>query len=90
MNVEKVMTKMLLSCKEATFLIEKRAVYPLTFIERFRLNFHLKLCLVCKLYQHQSKTIEKAIDKWVNTAGDPKDVLPTETKDQIVEKISEE
>ncbi|WP_158861530.1 hypothetical protein [Lunatibacter salilacus] len=89
MNVEKVMTKMLLSCKEATFLIEKKSVHRLSVVERFRLYFHVKLCLVCNLYQHQSKTIEKAINKWVNTEGNPNDILPKKVKDQIVEKITE-
>lgn len=78
---------MLLSCKEATYLIEKRAVFPLSFTERCRLYIHVRMCVVCNVYQHQSKTIENAINKWVNTEGNPKDNLPQKKKDQILEKI---
>ena len=44
MNLETLMNKMLLSCKEATSLIEKQAVFPLTFVEKCRLYIHLKWC----------------------------------------------
>jgi hypothetical protein len=88
-NAEKIMTKMLLSCKEATYLIEKRTVYPLSFIERCRLYIHVRLCVVCNVYQHQSKTIEKALAKWINSEGNSKDVLPPKTKEEIIEKIKE-
>jgi hypothetical protein len=87
MSLEKIMNMMLLSCKEATLLIEKRTVFPLTFKEKCRLYIHVKMCIVCKVYQQQSKTIEKALDKWINSEGSPEEVLPTESKKQIIEKI---
>ena len=87
MSLEKIMTMMLLSCKEATLLIEKQTVFPLTFIEKCRLYIHVKMCIVCKIYQAQSKTIEKAVSKWINSEGSPEDILTTESKDQIKEKI---
>ena len=81
---------MFLSCKEATYLIEKKSVFPLSFIERCRLFIHIKMCLVCNVYQQQSKTIEKALAKWINSEGNPKDVLPPKTKEQIIEKMKED
>ncbi len=89
MNFEIFMNKMLLSCKEATSLIEKKFVFPLTFMERWRLYIHVKMCVVCNIYQHQSKVIEKAIAKWINQEGSPNEVLPPKSKERIIEKIKE-
>ncbi|WP_375584489.1 hypothetical protein [Cyclobacterium xiamenense] len=87
MSLEKIMTFMLLSCKEATALIEKKAVFPLTFHEKCRLYLHVKLCLVCKLYQHQSQTIEKALSKWIHSEGTPEERLSEQKKVEIIEEI---
>jgi hypothetical protein len=89
MNVEKVMTKLLLSCKEATYLIEKKSVYPLTYTERCRLYIHIRMCVVCNIYQHQSKIIEKALAKWINSEGNSKHLLPQKTIAQIIEKMGQ-
>ncbi|NHE56942.1 hypothetical protein [Cyclobacterium plantarum] len=90
MNLEKIMTKLFLSCKEATCLIEKQSVFPLTFKEKCRLYVHVKMCVVCNLYRHQSKTIEKALSKWINSEGATGDLLPPKTKERIIEKIKED
>lgn len=90
MNLEIIMTKMLLSCKEATLLIEKKSVFPLTFKEKCRLYIHVKMCVVCNIYQHQSKLIEKAIAKWIHMEGSTSEVLPLKTKERIIEKIKKE
>jgi len=90
MNLEKIMTKLLLSCKEATCLIEKQSVFPLTFKERCRLSIHLKMCVVCNHYKRQSETMEKALAKWINMEGSPEEVLPPKSKKRIVEKIKED
>lgn len=80
---------MLLSCKEATFLIEKRVVFPLSFTEKCRLYIHIKMCDLCNVYQHQSKTIEKVVAKWITSDGNPKNVLPPELKKKIIKRIKE-
>jgi hypothetical protein len=87
MNLEIIMNKLLLSCKEATSLIEKRAVFPLSFKERCRLYIHVKMCVVCNIYQHQSKVIEKAIAKWFHLEGSANEVLSLNSKERIIEKI---
>ncbi|MCP3895328.1 MAG: hypothetical protein RR711_01175 [Bacteroides sp.] len=43
-----------LSCKQATFLIEKRLHLPLSFTERVRLRVHFSLCRLCCVYQIQA------------------------------------
>ncbi|MBD3630638.1 hypothetical protein [Cyclobacterium sp.] len=84
------MNLMLLSCKEATCLIEKQSVFPLTFKEKCRLYVHVKMCVVCNLYRHQSKTIEKALSKWINSEGVSGERLSAAKKDQILEEIKKD
>lgn len=85
--MEKLMSRMLLSCKEATFLVEKQMESSLTFMEKFRLNIHLKLCKVCIAYQHQSETINKAVEKWTKGSILSKE-LPSKVKSEILKKIN--
>lgn len=45
------------NCRQATFLIEKRALQKLTFREHIELRIHLAGCGVCRLYRKQSTMI---------------------------------
>jgi hypothetical protein len=87
MNKEKLMNKMLLSCKEATLLIEKKQVYPLAFKENIRLYIHTKMCFVCNIYQYQSRVMENAILKWIQEADKQKTMLSQKVKDNIIFRL---
>ncbi|WP_231465424.1 MULTISPECIES: hypothetical protein [unclassified Pedobacter] len=47
------------NCKQATFLIEKKQLMPLSLREKMELKIHLTGCVVCKLYEQQSIFITK-------------------------------
>lgn len=47
------------NCKQATFLIEKKQLMPLSLREKLELKIHLTGCGVCKLYDQQSIFISK-------------------------------
>lgn len=49
---------LLLSCKKATELIEKRSFIGLKLLDRIRLQWHLRLCEACSLYESHSKQID--------------------------------
>jgi hypothetical protein len=85
--MEKLMSRMLLSCKEATYLVEKEMESSLTFMEKFRLSIHLKLCKVCSAYQHQSKTINKAVEKWTKNSVLTRKLSP-KVKSKILKEIN--
>ena len=85
--MEKLMSRMLLSCKEATYLVEKEMESSLTFMEKFRLSIHLKLCKVCSAYQHQSKTINKAVEKWTKNTILTRKLSP-KVKSKILKEIN--
>lgn len=83
------MNKMLLSCKEATLLIEKKQVDSLTFKEKIRLYIHTRMCIVCNKYQHQSRIMEDAILKWIQQADKQKPTLSQKVKDNIILRLNQ-
>lgn len=83
-----VMNRVMLSCKSATEMIEKRNVQPLSAIEGLQLRMHLSMCKVCNAYEKQSSFIDTALKQFTYK---PKDntTLPQENKDQIINKLDD-
>ncbi len=54
---------MLLSCRKATELIEKRQICGLSRMERWKLSVHLRLCRYCRNYEIQSEQIDAFLKK---------------------------
>ena len=52
---------LMLSCKKATFLIEKGNSKPLSFMDKLQLAVHLKMCSKCADYKKQSVLIENVL-----------------------------
>jgi hypothetical protein len=57
------MKHMMLSCSQATLLMEKGSEIPLTRMERIRLSFHTGMCDGCRNYRKQSDHINSLIAK---------------------------
>lgn len=55
--------KILLNCKKATYLIEKRQLENITPMETCDLEIHLKCCSMCETYMNQSVLINDWIRK---------------------------
>jgi predicted anti-sigma-YlaC factor YlaD len=56
-----LMNTLMLSCKRATELIEKKQVVGLTVVESVRLKMHLSMCSACKSYENQSQAMDKLL-----------------------------
>ena len=56
--------KLMITCKEATMLSVQKAEINLSFSDRFRLFIHLIICQYCRLFDKQSKMIDKLISNW--------------------------
>ena len=82
---------LLLSCKKATELIEKREITPLSKKEKLQLRIHTSMCKACRSYEKQSDTLEKALSDWVrkNEKADDNNVLPGHAKAVLINKIKE-
>jgi hypothetical protein len=58
------MIKIMLSCKEASLLIEKKVAHELSFSSNLSLKIHLFICKTCAIYEKQNQIINKAIKKY--------------------------
>lgn len=76
---------LLLSCKKATSLIEKKLIVPLSFKEKVQLNMHMGICDACKAYEKQSKKIDRLLQKHVQSEG--LDQTPLVTNNDLKESI---
>ena len=84
--------KIIYNCKQATFLIEKRALSGISFREEIELRIHLMGCGVCVLYKKQSKIINNMVLQLFKANNDtPKTYhLDEEYKKQLQDKIEQE
>lgn len=80
----KMMQKLMLSCKTATGLMEKKHTGEISFLEKMQLAFHTKMCDACRRYEEQSKLIERLFKSKENAPIPPE--LGKETK-ELEEKI---
>ena len=76
------MNVLVLSCKKATELIEKRIHFSLNRIESVQLFVHTSMCDACKSYQKQSADL----DNILNTHSQ-KNVSPTSSKVSLSEDV---
>lgn len=64
----------ILSCKKATFFIEKSYVQPLSLTEKLQLRLHLVICDKCAKYKKQSAIIESLLKSQRQKAALPKEL----------------
>ncbi|WP_159039892.1 hypothetical protein [Christiangramia fulva] len=58
----KIMRKLMISCKKAGILTEKKIARKLNAIETVELILHTSVCKACKQYEVQSNFIEKSLN----------------------------
>lgn len=78
---------LMLSCKKATELIEKKNVVNLSFGESIQLKMHKKMCKSCSNFEKQSSLIDNAFHK---ISSDEKYIVihkNEELKVKIINKI---
>ena len=78
----------MLSCRKATFLVEKEQGGSLSFVERMQLSMHMKICDKCATYQKQSLFIDQLIKRNKNIIL-PKGKLTLASKAKIQGLINE-
>lgn len=81
--MKKMMNLIMLSCKKATELIEKRLVTKLSPVEKIQLSMHTAMCNTCKTYEKQSDIIEKSLEKMQQKESEPMK-LAAEKKEEIL------
>jgi len=79
--------KILLSCKQASELVEKKQDKRISVKERMQLNLHLWICRACAIYEKQSKALGMLLQKIGSTPK--KQALSEEAKQAILKKLEE-
>ena len=83
------MNLLILSCKKATELIEKRSVVKLSFKEKVQLRMHKSMCDVCTAYEEQSRKIDELLHKHIHDASIDNTAILTNgaLKEKIINNI---
>ena len=85
--MHKWLSKLLISCREATRLMSDRTERPLTRRERTRLGLHAFICRMCLRWGKQVESIEtilKSYPEAVERHGAPQDpALPTAARERL-------
>ncbi len=89
--MKKLMNRLMLSCKKATELMEKKGFVRLSNVERIQLFMHTRMCDACGRYAKQSKLIDKVLrqDSMPEdcTKHIPPKVLSVEMKARIINNL---
>ncbi len=89
--MNKLMPLFMLSCENATLLIEKLAFKELSRPQSIHLKMHTAVCDACKQYQRQSILINFTIQKHltdISTSKSPTEPrMGSQTKQQIQQEI---
>ena len=56
------MSKRMIACDEASFLISYRSDHRLGFLRWWQLKFHLLTCHLCRKYAHQTEELNQSFE----------------------------
>ncbi len=87
-----MMKRMMLSCNEATLLMEKKHDVGLTLMEKLKIRFHISMCDGCTNYQRQSLLIHQLLQKHI-IGGQDKSVqyaVMPQLKAEILKRLNEQ
>ncbi|KOY85669.1 hypothetical protein AD998_05450 [bacterium 336/3] len=85
--MEGLAAKILLTCKKATELVEKKQNKRISFKENIQLKLHLWICKACAVYEKQSKIIQSFLQKV--TQKNISEKLSEESKKKILENLKD-
>lgn len=90
--IKKIMNLLLLSCKSASSLIEKKLSFSLSLTERVQLYMHKGMCEACRAYEKQSKDIDLVLGDHIRSqsTSTTKEVMSDDFKAQMIKKLEEE
>lgn len=80
--------KLVLSCKKATELIEKKQLVTLDSKEKIQLILHKKMCKICSTYEKQSELIEKVLEnQFKHRPDNVSEKLTDDEKNQMIQRL---
>lgn len=87
--MKKLMNILMLSCKKASDLIDKKSAVKLSMKENVMLHMHTAMCDGCKAYQKQSRILDELLSKHIYTTDETQvpQIINNKLKQQIISKI---
>ncbi len=88
--MKKLMNILMLSCKKATELIDKKIHFGISRQEKVKLHMHTMMCNACRNYEKQGYLMDDAMKKSVNeqeTANNKRLDLPRDFLDRVIHNI---
>lgn len=79
-NVSKILHFFILSCTEATLLMEKKQNGSLSFGQTIRLKSHLAVCKWCRSYSRKSHLLQEALQKIISSDSEKQTGKPLDTQ----------
>jgi hypothetical protein len=88
--MQRLLTILLLSCKKATELIDKKMLVKLSFRENIMLHIHKSVCVFCRQYEKQSHLIDEILKEHLQKTDPEKvpQVANNELKDKIFTRLN--
>lgn len=88
--MKKLVHMVMLSCKKATELIEKKFLTKLSFKENLQLHLHKSICDACTAYEKQSKRIDEILQSNIHSKHpeDIETIKNTALKEKILKSLS--
>jgi hypothetical protein len=83
--MKRTMEILMLSCKKATELIDKKFVTKLSVKEKVMLRMHTSMCDACTAYQKQSKVLDELLHRHIHVSDDKK--VPQTGNEDLKKKI---
>ena len=86
----RLMNILMLSCRKATELMERKLYSDLGQTEKFQLFLHTRMCDACQLYEKQSRFMDSVLRKQAvtpNHTNASQKKLPEEVKTKIIEEL---
>lgn len=81
---------LMLSCKKATELIEKKSLVGLTVPETMKLKLHTSMCSACNSYQKQSQILDQLLDQTIKSKSIKDQALTDESKQKIINNLEKD
>ena len=84
------LTKIAYNCEKATFLIEKKLIGSITARQKLELKIHLAGCKICRVFEQQSKAINRLVHELFHGSTHHEQKLDDEFKRTLQELIEQE
>ncbi len=83
----RIANMLMLSCKKATSLIEKKSLIGLSVKENLQLKIHNRMCVVCLYYKKQSLIIDDLLHELIYNSESAPLIKNEALKEKIIKNL---